>query len=313
MFTPRDPVREWREQFARRYLNLDFTPLSGAPFRAVVEPIFDDLRIARVSLSPGLTFRDAELVKDGDDALSLVILESGRLQVAQLGRDLRLSRGEATLVNLAALGTVGSHRPFTHIPVPIPRAELAARIAHPEDAVMRRAPQHAEALRLLRCYLGALARKRLGAAVEMREIMRRHIIDLVALTVTPHGSIGESGASGVVAARLATALEHVAARFQEPDLSLAAVARDQGISPRYLQRLFEMSGTSFTAHVNELRLQRAFALLAKPDRCGSLISDIALQVGFSDISHFNRLFRTRFGETPSATRAQFRPIGHRPA
>jgi len=36
------------------------------------------------------------------------------------------------------------------------------------------------------------------------------------------------------------------------------------------------------------------------------ISDVALQVGFSDISHFNRLFRSRFGDTPRGVRGQLR-------
>jgi AraC-like DNA-binding protein len=84
---------------------------------------------------------------------------------------------------------------------------------------------------------------------------------------------------------------------------VAAVARRQGVSPRYLQRLLEASGMSFTAHVNELRLQRAFALLTKAHGRERRISDIALHVGFSDVSHFNRLFRSRFGGTPSAIRA----------
>jgi AraC-like DNA-binding protein len=33
------------------------------------------------------------------------------------------------------------------------------------------------------------------------------------------------------------------------------------------------------------------------------IQDIAWSAGFSDVSHFNRLFRRRFGEKPSALRA----------
>ena len=36
---------------------------------------------------------------------------------------------------------------------------------------------------------------------------------------------------------------------------------------------------------------------------GVRICDIALQSGFSDISHFNRFFRARFGDTPSGVRA----------
>jgi AraC-like DNA-binding protein len=33
------------------------------------------------------------------------------------------------------------------------------------------------------------------------------------------------------------------------------------------------------------------------------ISEIALEAGFPDLSHFNRSFRRRFGNTPSAVRA----------
>jgi len=80
------------------------------------------------------------------------------------------------------------------------------------------------------------------------------------LAATPHRPIGESGASAVVAARLGAAVDHVTSCFQDPELSLATVARSLRISPRYLQRLLETSGTSLTARVNELRLQR-------PSRC----------------------------------------------
>jgi AraC-like DNA-binding protein len=84
------------------------------------------------------------------------------------------------------------------------------------------------------------------------------------------------------------------------------VAKSKAISARYLQSLLETSGSSFTEHVTELRLQRAFALLTEAGDGPRRISDIALQAGFSDISHFNRLFRARFGDTPGAVRAQGR-------
>ena len=143
------------------------------------------------------------------------------------------------------------------------------------------------------------------ASVDDRSIIRSHIVDLAVLAATTRCSIGESGASAVAATRLAAALDYIASHFSDPELSLK-VAQSLSISPRYLQRLLESSGTSFTAHVTESRLKHAFTLLTAEDLIDLRICDIALQAGFSDISHFNRLFRSRFGDTPKAVRAHAR-------
>jgi AraC-like DNA-binding protein len=116
-------------------------------------------------------------------------------------------------------------------------------------------------------------------------------------------AVRKGGMPAIAAARLGDARAHIAANFHEPELTLAATARRLGISPRYLQRLFEASGTSFAAYVNELRLQRALALLTETPARRRRISDVALEAGFSDISYFNRLFRSRFGDTPRGVRA----------
>jgi AraC-like DNA-binding protein len=155
---------------------------------------------------------------------------------------------------------------------------------------------------LANTYLRILQEKAVLGTPELRQTVVSHIHDLAALTLGANRAGTEDGLSAVAGARLAAALGHIAESLTEPGLTVAAVARRQGVSPRYLQRLLEASGTSFTAHVNELRLQRVFALLTKAHARGHRISDIALEAGFSDISNFNRLFRSRFGDTPSGIR-----------
>jgi transcriptional regulator GlxA family with amidase domain len=54
--------------------------------------------------------------------------------------------------------------------------------------------------------------------------------------------------------------------------------------------------------VTERRLQRAYAMLTDRRFAHLRIIDIALAVGFGDISHFNRMFRRRFGDSPSGVR-----------
>ena len=103
MAMQRDPVREWREQIARRLLGLDFKPLSDAPFKATVKPIFQDPRIVRAAFSPGITFRDAELIKkDPDSSFAVLIAQSANIFVKHHGRELQLGCGDATLLHSRA-------------------------------------------------------------------------------------------------------------------------------------------------------------------------------------------------------------------
>jgi AraC-like DNA-binding protein len=129
------------------------------------------------------------------------------------------------------------------------------------------------------------------------------MLDLMAVAVTSRRPVGESSLGAVTAAHIRAIFDHLASHFSDPELTLTTVAQSLQISPRYVQRLLQTSGTSFVAHVNELRLRRAFMLLTAPDLRDVHICDIALQVGFSDISHFNRLFRSSFGDTPRGVRA----------
>jgi AraC-like DNA-binding protein len=143
--------------------------------------------------------------------------------------------------------------------------------------------------------------RRTVVSVPLREAARRHIVDLATLAVSIHPEIGESDLESVIAARTAAAIEYINAHFREPNLSLGSAATALRISTRYLQKLFERKETSFTAQVNRMRLDHAHTLLRQG--VSLRVSDIAFQSGFSDVSHFNRMFRARFGETPSELRA----------
>jgi acetamidase/formamidase/AraC-like DNA-binding protein len=86
------------------------------------------------------------------------------------------------------------------------------------------------------------------------------------------------------------------------DVSIAEVARGEGISERYLQKLFEGTGESFSHYVRERRLQRAWHDLANPGEAAVPISEVAYRYGFADSAHFSRLFRERFGLPPRELR-----------
>jgi AraC-like DNA-binding protein len=81
------------------------------------------------------------------------------------------------------------------------------------------------------------------------------------------------------------------------------IAAQHRVKPRWVQRLFECEGTTFTEYVLAQRLGRAHRLLTDPRYASLKISTIALDIGFGDLSYFNRAFRRRYGMTPSELRA----------
>jgi AraC-like DNA-binding protein len=298
----RERVLRWREEFGRSILHIDIEPLSDAPFHA--HATLRAVGGVRTLLFKGSAMRirraRADLA-DNDESIGL-ILNCNAAEFSQLGRNVVLGPGDA----IAALHGEPGGSTFvsgSHLSVVLSRDSLASRVKDIESTAMRLIPRHSEALRLLVRYLRLMLAKAGLSTPELRDAVATHVQDLVALSLTASSPLGESNASAVVAARQTAALDHIQSHFQDPELSLVTVADSLGVSPRYVQRLLERSETSFTAHVNELRLQRAFMLL-KESTTACRISDIAFEVGFSDVSHFNRLFRSRFGDTPSAVRSQ---------
>lgn len=292
----------WHEEFGRGVVRCVIEPLSDVPFRAEATlRALPGMRTIAWAGSPVRNRRTAALTADADAGIGLFVNLGSAAMASQRGRDVTLRPGDAVLIG---------HDPSVVIPSPagflgviVPQAALTSRVSDIDDRTMRLIPRRNEPLRLVRSYLRSLPKKLSLGSPALRSTVASHIHDLLALTLSPQPNLGEEGLSAVRAARLAAIFDRIAEEFHDPNLTVAMIARREGISPRYLQYLLETSGTSFTARVNELRLQRAFALLTGPGGRARRISDVALEAGFSDISHFNRLFRSRFGDTPGATRA----------
>ena len=75
---------------------------------------------------------------------------------------------------------------------------------------------------------------------------------------------------------------------------------------RYFKRI---SGKTFTRFVNEFRIVHACKLLSEGNQT---ISNICLESGFNNFSHFNRLFKETTGNSPSEYRKQITQVLHDP-
>jgi AraC-like DNA-binding protein len=234
-------------------------------------------------------------------APSVVPEEAGRPCV-QLDIEDRSADGQRFAVDVRDFGSVRVSHDGTGVwSICIERASLEPLLAGMHAPLPRRLDGDTPGLRLLRGYLAALfaldrACDPTLAAIHIRELL------LSALGVRGDAqALARDG--GVHAARQSAVLQVIGERAAELGLNPAEVARQSGISVRYLHQLLESTGRTFSQHLLERRLQRALAALRDPTHRGR-IADIAGACGFSDISHFNRSFRRAFGDTPHGVRVR---------
>jgi AraC-like DNA-binding protein/ligand-binding sensor protein len=87
---------------------------------------------------------------------------------------------------------------------------------------------------------------------------------------------------------------------QADPIDLAKVSQAVHVSPFYFCKRFKKStGLTFTEYLGRVRVEKAKNLLLNPHL---RVSEIAYDVGFESLTHFNRTFHKVVGQSPSAYR-----------
>ncbi len=84
------------------------------------------------------------------------------------------------------------------------------------------------------------------------------------------------------------------------DIRLDATAREAGMSPAHFSRIFrKVMGSSYQEYINNRRITEAKSLLRNSPQS---VTEIAVSLGFADVTGFGRIFKKLTGHTPSAYR-----------
>ena len=96
---------------------------------------------------------------------------------------------------------------------------------------------------------------------------------------------------------------------QAEELSLSEVAKAAAASTFYFCKMFrKTTGINFTDYLARVRIEKSKNLLLNPNL---RISEIAYEVGFQSLTHFNRVFKNLLGQSPTDYRAHLMSAGHR--
>jgi AraC-like DNA-binding protein len=255
----------------------------------------------------GVEYRRTARHLDRQDSFMLTVTLSGRYHVDQRHAEHLLRPGEAwaALADETASASTVPGETRESLALILPRCALDGMRLDMDHLLRPPVICDEEALRLLVNYVRGLETVQAPLAPLLATRAAEHLYDLAALALHARGDAADQARErGLPAARLRRLKDDLVRRIGEGrPISLASVAASHGISPVYVQKLFEREGTNFSAFVLAARLEHVRRRLRNPRFAEHGISRIVYDAGFNNLSWFNRAFRRRYGMTPSDIRA----------
>lgn len=299
---PAEQFSYYREAICQVFMNLTPEPATTSRFPAKVETIrLGAGAINRVMFPEHPVHRSrADIAASSESCFYLNFKLAGRCRILQGNRDVSLSRGQ--------VGICDSDREVKLLHDRGPMLEVASFWV-PSRALRDRLPPSFdfEAERVsddpfVGHLIVATARALNAGVLRMTESeaigLFGVLLDLVALSLSRRSRAQTAEAANFADATALALRRAVHERLSEQGLTVATVAAAVGISERYVHKLFERSGSTFSDYVMDRRLDGAARDLNDPTMANRTIGAIAFDWGFSDLSHFARRFKQRFGCRP---------------
>lgn len=301
----RERVAAYQDCLGRGLLNVEIEIPDNERFYA--EAAFyslPGLSVVSAAASAMRGIRTKSLIAEqSEEQVVFTVSTQGEMHLTWFDNEMCATAGEAALMPSYECASVGLPHGGTVIMYGIAVDVLKPLVPSVGACLFKRIPHTGEALRLLVNYTKLLLGSEPALAAELRQATAAHMRELIALALGPcRDTIATAEKGGLRAARLHKIKTDVTNNAASPELSVGSVARRHGLSPRSIQLMFEAEGTTFSQFVLERRLTLAHQALVRWRGQRRSITDIALASGFSDVSYFNRVFRRRFGSSPTEVR-----------
>jgi AraC family transcriptional regulator, positive regulator of tynA and feaB len=303
---PRDALSYWCDSIGQVMLELDIEAAGGEGFSAQLDQYSLGPATANFlrATSQSVARSRRCISRSNQEAFLLVHLREGEFEFARHGQATQVRAGDCLLMDSRERYEVRCPRPTRCLILHLPPRWLRGLLPNPEAVAGRVLRPDRGWSAALTAAIAALQPNELSRLALPPGVVAEQVVSLLALAGGPAVATSSSR-PGQLSGRLHQALRD---RYHEIGLTPAAIARQLGISARYLHYLFAKQSTTFGRELVRVRLERARDLLIDPRCADAPVGDIAARCGFAEASHFARCFRGTFGLAPSDYRRRSRRL-----
>ena len=291
----------WAEAMNRLCLPIGEFPTTDdirCAVSCIVSPL--GIEIARIDASPHEISGE---YPNQPSSIWLVLLLEGEAVFIDGKKQYEISAGDMTYGPSGVPATLQFKTNSRQLFIKVPEIALSQRMIAPLSLTVGCLPGQTGISHVLSGMLNSLAEGLDDiSAVELRPV-ELALTEFLITCLAHEGQLSGGDTVGTDASAVRTAHLHricqtIETWLGDPKLNPRRIADEHGVSLRYLQKLFTLSGRTFSGYVRVRRLERCRNDLASPLYSHLSITEICYRWGFNASAHFSRAFREHFGQSP---------------
>lgn len=298
----KDKFGYWNDSICSIFSRLRSKALSKEAFSGHVEHSqLDFLGLSSVRSSPVVVERDKALISLSHDAHYKFSFQlEGEAMLEQDGRRAHLKAGQWSCYDTTRPYRLHLPRSYRQLVIQIPREHMDISTAQ-MSLLTACNNDGSGGLGHIICTLARTARHQADALPDSAfSPLAQTIVDLLDSNLQSQ----QAPVSNHKLSLLLHLKNHIRQHLKDPKLSVQQIAESFSLSPRHLHNLFSAEDETLSHYIRRLRLAKCKNDLLNPHKSQLTITEIALSWGFNNPTHFGRVFRETYGESPKYFRHQ---------
>ncbi|MGW6534467.1 AraC-like ligand-binding domain-containing protein [Streptomyces sp. NPDC055051] len=290
----------WREALSRTFGAVDVAVPDEVRSGTIRTAVLGRVQAVTVESEPQFARRTERLIAcaDNDDFVVVKLLSRGGARVEQDSRDNAVRAGQLFVYDMARPIRLALPEPFQTKSLVLPRAVLG--LDESDISRITALPLGSESPigGILSPFLAQLVDAADTCPEPVGELIARNVVDLLTVLADEQRGADTTDSPNGARVLLTRIRAFIDGNLTDPDLTPELVARAHHVSVRHLHKLFESEGVTVSRWIQRRRLEECRRTLARRDAADSTIAGIAHRWGFTSASHFSRVFRAAYGQSP---------------